>query len=101
MTPRPPCCAMAMARRLSVTVSIAALRIGTLRRMRRRESRADVDLAGQDLRVPGHEQDVVEREGFGKSGGDLRGRAQSLSHRAPFAAAYAPWHFLYFFPLPQ
>ena len=35
MTPRPPCCAIAMASRLSVTVSIAALRIGTFSRMRR------------------------------------------------------------------
>ncbi len=35
MTPMPPCWAIAMASRLSVTVSIAALRIGTLRRIRR------------------------------------------------------------------
>src|SRR5262245_321724 len=35
MTPSPPCCAMAMARRDSVTVSIAALTSGTDRRIRR------------------------------------------------------------------
>ena len=35
MTPRPPCCAIAMARRDSVTVSIAALTSGTFSRMRR------------------------------------------------------------------
>src|SRR5688572_20063695 len=35
ITPRPPICAMAIARPDSVTVSIAALRIGTLSRMRR------------------------------------------------------------------
>src|SRR5580765_3471434 len=35
ITPRPPCCAIAMASRLSVTVSIAALRIGTFNRIRR------------------------------------------------------------------
>ena len=33
MTPMPPCCAIAIARRDSVTVSIAALRSGTLIRM--------------------------------------------------------------------
>ena len=35
MTPMPPCCAIAMARRDSVTVSIAALTSGTDRRMLR------------------------------------------------------------------
>src|SRR5262245_2499970 len=35
MTPSPPCCAIAIARRDSVTVSIAALTRGTERRMRR------------------------------------------------------------------
>jgi hypothetical protein len=35
MMPIPPCCAMAMARRDSVTVSIAALMSGTLSRIRR------------------------------------------------------------------
>ena len=33
MTPRPPCCAIAIARRDSVTVSIAALTSGTFSRM--------------------------------------------------------------------
>ena len=35
MTPMPPCCAMAIASRDSVTVSIAALSSGTLTRMLR------------------------------------------------------------------
>jgi hypothetical protein len=35
MTPMPPCCAIAIASRDSVTVSIAALASGTLRRMLR------------------------------------------------------------------
>ena len=35
MMPRPPCCAIAIARRDSVTVSMAALTSGTLRRMLR------------------------------------------------------------------
>ena len=35
MMPMPPCWAIAMASRFSVTVSIAALRMGTLSRMRR------------------------------------------------------------------
>ena len=62
MTPMPPCCAIAMARRDSVTVSIAALSSGTLTRMLR-VSRDDTSTcAGQHLRVPRHEQHVVERQ---------------------------------------
>ena len=62
MTPRPPCCAMAMAISDSVTVSIAALSSGTLSLMFLREARADVDLRGQHGRVARDEQDVVEGE---------------------------------------
>ena len=39
MTPRPPCCAIAIARRDSVTVSIAALTSGTFSRIIAREER--------------------------------------------------------------
>ena len=36
----------------------------------------DVHLAGQHLGVPGHEQHVVEGQGFGQSGADLGGAVQ-------------------------
>ena len=53
---------MAMAIRDSVTVSIAALASGTFERDVAGEAGRDVDRTGQDLGMPGHEQDVVERE---------------------------------------
>ena len=57
------------------------------------ERRADVHLAREHLRVPGHEQDVVEGQGFGQSRGHLRRRAQSFSHRGDFAAHPRTPHF--------
>ena len=63
MTPMPPCCAIAIASRDSVTVSIAALSSGTLTRMLRVTHDDDVDFARDDRRVPRHEQHVVEGEG--------------------------------------
>ena len=62
MTPMPPSCAMAMARRASVTVSMADEMTGILRRMERVIWVADVGLAGQDLGGGGHEKDIVERQ---------------------------------------
>src|SRR3954462_14403343 len=44
--------------------------------------------------MPGDQQDVVEGEGFRQAGGNLRRGSQGLSH-------VAPWHFLYFLPLPH
>ena len=61
MTPRPPSCASAMARRDSVTVSIAAETIGMLSGCRGTGG-AQVDLVGVDLGVAGPDQDVVEGE---------------------------------------
>ena len=73
MTPMPPCCAIAIARRDSVTVSIAALRSGTLTRMLRVDPRRDVDCARQHLRVPRHQQHVVEGQRRGEADRDLIG----------------------------
>ena len=62
-TPRPPCWASAMARRASVTVSMAAATIGTLRRMPRHSQVPQVHLVGVDLGEAGNQGDVVEGEG--------------------------------------
>ena len=90
MIPRPPCCAMAMARPDSVTVSMAALSSGTFRRMRSRQPGADVHRGRQHLRVARHQQDVVEREGGRQFGADLQhGRCRGLQfHRA--CPSFAP-----------
>ncbi len=64
MTPMPPCCAMAMARRLSVTVSIAAEQSGMRKVYAARELRRGVGLGGQHLGARGHEQHVVEGQPF-------------------------------------
>ena len=64
MTPMPPSCAIAIAVRASVTVSIAALSTGMLSRTRRVSQVRDVGVARQDLRRGGNEQDVVERQSF-------------------------------------
>ena len=60
----PPSCAMAIARRASVTVSMAADSSGKFRRMLRVSCVAEADFAGQDLGMGGDEQDVVEGERF-------------------------------------
>ena len=62
MTPMPPSCAMAMARRASVTVSMADEMTGILRQIERVICGADVGLARHDLGGGGHEQDIVERQ---------------------------------------
>ena len=49
MTPMPPSCAMAIAMRDSVTVSMAALRSGMLQRDVAGEPRGDVDLRGSTV----------------------------------------------------
>ena len=64
MMPMPPSCAMVIASRASVTVSIAADTNGMLSRMPRVRRVDEVDLARQDVRVRGDEQDVVEGECF-------------------------------------
>ena len=107
MTPMPPCCAIAMASRDSVTVSIAALAIGTFSRMWRVKAERDVDLARQHRRMPRHEQDVVERQRGGEADRNLID-VQNIRSVFPCgpclpasASALAPWHFLYFLPLPH
>ena len=76
MTPRPPCCAMAMARPDSVTVSIAALSERHVQPDVARQARRDVDLGGQHRRVLRHQQHVVERQGRGEA---AVGGGQSVS----------------------
>ena len=60
--PMPPSCARAMARRDSVTVSMAADSERDVQLDRAGEAGFEADFAGQDGRVGGNEQDVVERE---------------------------------------
>ncbi len=105
MMPMPPCCAMAMARRDSVTVSIAALEQRHVQADVPREPRATSTCAGQHRGVPRHQQHVVE----GQGGRNERRFRRAGRVRAPFdasgvvldAQAAAPWHFLYFLPLPH
>ena len=67
MTPMPPACAMAMASRASVTVSIAEEMIGRLRRIVRVSRVAILAALGMTALWPGPQQDVVEREPLGKA----------------------------------
>ena len=60
----PPACAMAIAIRASVTVSIAALISGMLSAIVARQPRAGVRLRRQHVRGARHQQHVVEGEGF-------------------------------------
>ena len=78
MTPMPPACAMAMASRASVTVSIAEETIGRLRRDRAGETGRDADGARHDRRVAGPQEDVVERQPLGKAAVPIRHRDSSF-----------------------
>ena len=62
--PMPPSRASAIARRASVTVSIAAEMTGMRELDRPRQPRAGGDVVRQHARLGRHEQDVVEREAF-------------------------------------
>ena len=62
--PMPPSWAMAIARRASVTVSIAADTSGRFRRMLRVRRVASAGVARQDLGEGGHQQHIVEGERF-------------------------------------
>ena len=67
MTPKPPSCAMAMARRPSVTVSIAAETSGMLSVMTNAgpgEAGLEGNVAGNDEGMRGDQEDVVERQRF-------------------------------------
>ena len=100
MTPIAPCCAIAIASSDSVTVSIAALASGTLSAMLRVNRVRDVHLCRHDLRVPWNQQDVVEREGSGDGGAEVDGGRGGLEVHVSHHWL-APWHFLYFLPLPH
>ena len=64
MIPMPPCCASAMARCDSVTVSIAALTMGILQSDVARQECARIGLRGKNFAASGDKQDVVEGEPF-------------------------------------
>jgi hypothetical protein len=67
MMPIPPSWAMAMARRDSVTVSMAADTSGMFRLISRVRRRAQGDVRRHHLGITGQQQHVVEGEGFLKS----------------------------------
>ena len=73
MTPMPPCCAIAMASRDSVTVSIAALASGTFRRMLRVNCDETSTALGSTVECCGTSSDVVEGERGREADGDLIG----------------------------
>jgi hypothetical protein len=66
MMPMPPHWAIVMARRASVTVSIAAERIGMFRRIPRVSGVARLTSRGRNVRVGRNERDVVESKRFGE-----------------------------------
>jgi hypothetical protein len=85
MMPMPPSWAMAMARRASVTVSIAADTSGIFRSMSRVRRRAQTDVRRHHLGIAGQQQHVVEGEGF--LNGDavrLRARVSLYEGRGEF-----------------
>jgi len=79
MTPIPPDCAMAIAIRASVTVSIAEAMMGMLSGMARVTRGADIGLGGQDVRKAGLEQHVIERIGLAYSLKSLQRHSQLRS----------------------
>ena len=94
-----------MARRDSVTVSMAAERSGMGERDVAAQPGAQAHLVGMDLGVTGKQQDVVEGEGEGWRVVGHRWRespATGGSFRSYDAVAcLLPQHFLYFLPEPQ
>jgi hypothetical protein len=81
ITPMPPSWASAIARRASVTVSMAADTMRQLEGISARQLGAQADVARQDLRVGGLEEDVVEGEGF-----------LDQSHRGPSGLVNPPFY---------
>ncbi len=100
MMPMPPSWARAMARRDSVTVSMAADRMGMLRRIPRQTQVRRSDLVGVDLGEARDDGDVVESESeaVGVCGWSSHLGGGAIPHPTVTAA---PWHFLYFLPEPQ
>jgi hypothetical protein len=64
MMPMPPSCAIAMARRASVTVSIAADSSGNIQADVAGQTSLEGRVGRQDIRVSRDEQHVIERECF-------------------------------------
>ena len=90
MTPMPPACAIAIASRASVTVSMAEETIGRLSRIVR-VSRVPISAAlGMIALMARAEQHVVEREPLGKSGLNVRHRRHpsTLRHGAGLHPSY-------------
>ena len=82
MTPMPPAWAMAIARRASVTVSMAEEMIGMFREIVAGDPRGDIRLGRHHFRQPGLQQDVVEGEGLAQTAVVVFGHANSpSSHR--------------------
>ena len=126
MTPIPPRRPIAIARRASVTVSIAALTNGDRQRDPAAEPGARVYVGGEHLRIARLEQYIVEGERFGRQPGRhftacgperpawesaleemgnpiVRADAGRFPHRMAARPGFtAAWqHFLYFLPLPH
>ena len=66
MMPMPPCCASAIARCDSVTVSMAAETIGMFKPICARQSGARIDFGGQHFAAGRLEQNIVEGEALGE-----------------------------------
>ncbi len=64
MMPSPPSRARAIARRASVTVSMAAESSGIFELDARGQAGAHIGLVGQHLGVAGHHQHIVKCQGF-------------------------------------
>ena len=62
MIPMPPACAIPIASRDSVTVSMAEETKGMFRSIFPGESRRDFGVAGEHLGVAGNQEDIVERQ---------------------------------------
>src|ERR1051325_6250531 len=124
MTPRPPCGAIAIASRDSVTVSIAALTSGTARRIRRvsrvltstcvgttseccgtssTSSKVSAVLRPASIEMrDGGSVFSIDNKKADRGRPEVRtmtGDWQPVTDDAHQAAA--PWHFLYFLPLPH
>ena len=104
MMPMPPCCAIAMASRLSVTVSIAALRIGTFSRMRCVSRELTSTWLGSTCECRGTSRMSSNVSASGRPAATCaaaRKSSRSSSASPRQIDLTRPWHFLYFLPLPQ
>ena len=102
MTPRPPSCAMAMASPDSVTVSIAALSSGTFSRMFRVSRVETSTWVGSTVECCGTSRTSSKVSAVAMPI-SVSVRRQLTRSSVPCVSAPdpAPWHFLYFLPLPH